>query len=134
MKIQALLGADGSHDALCPVNAVRQYLKATRGVRSDKLFFNPRTGVPCTKARISQLIRRLVKISQPNLYSRAHDLRAYACAKAFYGLLTCANIRSRGGWSSNLTFIKHYLPIHFKSLIRCVALGEPVSNTEAGCL
>ena len=134
IKIQALLKANGSHDELCPVNAVRQYLRATRRYRSDKLFFNPRTGAPCTKARISQLIRRIVKISQPDVYSRAHDLRAYACAKAFYGLLTCAKIRSRGCWNSNLTFIKHYLPIHFKSLTRCVALGEPVSATNAGIL
>ena len=125
IKIKALLKPDESYDALCPVNAVRQYLAATADYRPDSLFFNPRTRHPCTRARISQLIRRLVKISQPDIYCRAHDLRSYACAHAFYGLMSVPRIRSFGLWRTNHTFIRHYLPVRYRSMIRCVVLGSP---------
>ena len=134
IRIEALLNPDGSFNPLCPVYAVKQYLAATTLFKSANLFYNPRTKTPCSRARISQLIRRLVKISQPGVYSRAHDLRAYSCAHAFYGLMTVSRIQSFGGWRSHRTFIQHYLPVHYKSLTRCVALGAPRDASSAGRL
>ena len=38
LKIQALLGANGSHVILCQGNKFKQFLSFTRGVRSDNSF------------------------------------------------------------------------------------------------
>ena len=82
--INAFKNASNNHHALCPVNALRTFLAASRGLNINTLFFNPRTHAPCSKARISQLIRRVVKLSQPGIYARAHDLRKYATIQAFF--------------------------------------------------
>ena len=92
-----------THHVLCPVNALRIFLNASRGLNLTALFFNPRTHAPCTKARISQLIRRVVKLSQPGMYARAHDLRKFATVQAFFANMSLEEIRSAGFWNSNKT-------------------------------
>ena len=69
---------------MCPVNALRLYLRSSWHIRTSSLFVNPRTLVPCPRARISHLIRRVVNLSQPNVYAMADDLRKFATVQAFF--------------------------------------------------
>ena len=69
------------------------YLRATRHVHTHSLFVNPHTLVAYTKARTSQLIRRIVKWSQPGVYARAHDLSKLLLCKSFIILCPCTRSR-----------------------------------------
>ena len=84
LLINSFKNPNGEHHSLCPVSALRLYLRATRHVHTHSLFINPRTLVACTKAHISQLIHRGVKWSEPGVYAHAHDLRKFATVQAFF--------------------------------------------------
>ena len=118
----------GAHHRLCPVSALRAYLRATNHMSSKKLFINPSSLADCTVLAITGLLRKLVKISQPGVYCAFHDLRKFATSKAFFSLMSCKNIRSRGGWSSNKTFASRYLAKSLGSRVPCVALGSLCRN------
>ena len=124
LLINAFKNTQGEHHPLCPVMCLKQYLRVSRHVRSASLFVNPRTLVPCTKARISQLIRRIVKWSQPGVYARAHDLRKFATVQAFFDHMSLAQIRSSGFWQSNFTIASRYLPLNVRPAQQCVAMGR----------
>ena len=128
--INAFKTNPNTHHLLCPVNALRTFLSASKGLNLPTLFFNPRTHAPCTKARISQLIRRVVKLSQPGIYARAHDLRKFATVQAFFANMSLEEIRSAGFWSSNKTIAARYLPLNVGRSQPCVALGKPTTRSS----
>ena len=123
--INAFMNSSNEHHALCPVDTLRKFLAASRGLNISSLFFNPRTLVPCTKARISYLIRHVVKLSQPGIYARAHDLRKFATLQAFFDNMSMEDIRQSGFWQSNFTIASRYLPLNADVAQPCVALGRP---------
>ena len=84
MVIKALLKRDGSHHALCPVNALFMFLNATKSYKGPRLFFNPRSDVQCNAGHINYFVRKLVRLSQPGVYARFHDLRKFAAWNAFW--------------------------------------------------
>ena len=88
------------------------------------LFVNLRTFASCTIALISQLIRRVVKWSQPGGYACAHDLRKFATVQAFFSRMALKQIRVSGFWSSNFTIASRYLPLNVRPSQPCVALGR----------
>ena len=96
----------------------------TRHIHAANLCVNRRTLVPCTKARISQLIHRVVKWSQPGVYARAHDLRKFATFQAFFSHMSLKHIRVSGFWSSNYTIPSRYLPLNVRPSQPCVTLGR----------
>ena len=75
MKLVALFNKDGSPQSSCPVNNLRLYLNQTSQCRSNNLFVNPVTFVPCNKGRIVLYIRNHIRISEPDAYARFHDLK-----------------------------------------------------------
>ena len=118
----------GRHHRLCPVLALKCYIRATDYLGSTKLFINPSTRVPCTALAITSMLRKLVQISQPGVYCAFHDLRKFATSKAFFALMSCRGIRSRGGWASNGTFASRYLAKSLGSRVPCIALGSLCHN------
>jgi len=123
----------GNHHRLCPVLALKCYLRATKSLNATNLFINPITLVPCTSLAITNLLRKLVNISQPGIYCAFHDLRKFATSKAFVALMSCKGIRSRGGWASNRTFASRYLNKSLSSRVPCVAMGS-VCHNQAGSI
>ena len=89
-----------------------------------QLVCEPRTLVPCSRAKVSQLIRRVVKLSQPGVYARAHDLRKFATVQAFFSNTSMAQIRASGFWHSNFTIASRYLPLNVGPAQPCVAMGR----------
>ena len=130
LLIHAFLNSQGEHNSLCPVKNLKNFLHASRKVNLSALFFNPRTMAPCSKVRISQMIRRVVKLSQPEIYSKAHDLRKYATVQAFFNNMSLTDIKAAGFWSSNRTIAQRYLPLSAKPAQPCVALGRAPQDRQ----
>ena len=128
MIVKALLKRDGSHHALCPVNALSLYLNATRHMVGPRLFFNPNSGVQCNSGHINYYVRKLIRLSQPGVYARFHDLRKFASWKAFWNGMTWGDIRVRGFWRTNYVLARRYLVGATPSHVPCVALGEVCNN------
>ena len=124
LLINSFKNANGEHHSLCPVLALKMYLRATQHVHTSSLFVNPRTLVPCTETRISQLIRWVVKWSQPGVYTRAHDLHIFATVQAFFSNMSLLQIRVPGFWSSNYTIASLYLPLNVQPSQSCVVHGS----------
>ena len=124
LLINAFKNDNGEHHPLCPVDSLKKYLRTSRHANTSSLFVNPRTLIPCTRARVSQLIRRVVKFSQPGVYARAHDLRKFATVQAFFSNMSMAQIRASGFWHSNFTIASRYLPLNVAPAQPCVALGR----------
>ena len=129
--IHAFKNNANDHHVLCPVKALRTFITASRGLNINSQFFNPRTHAPCSKARISQLIRRVVKLSQPGIYARAHDLRKFATVQAFFANMSLEDIWSTGFWQSNRTIAARYLPLNVGRAQPCVALGRPTTRSSS---
>ena len=123
MKLVALFNKDGSPQSSCPVNNLRLYLNQTSQCRSNNLFVNPVTFIPCNKGRIVFYIRKLIRISQPDAYARFHDLRKLSSWKAFWSKMSWSSIRARGFWKTNFALSKHYLRGSLPSDRQCMALG-----------
>ena len=110
VTISAFLKRDGSHHALCPVKALSQYMTLTRKYDNRQyLFLNPETGSRYDSGRVRWIIRKLIRRTQPGVYSRFHDLRKFSCWKAFWAKMSLSNIRNIGYWRSNSALVRSYL-------------------------
>ena len=106
---------------LCPVRALSIYLKLTAELRQDKtlLFISYKQGhskeILCST--ISSWIKNTVKFCYSKagdkdmdlLVVRAHDVRAFAASKAFYGGVSMDQILQACHWKSHNTFTSFYL-------------------------
>ena len=106
---------------LCPVRALSIYLKHTADLRQDKtlLFISYKKGhsKDIQSSTISSWIKNTVKFSYSRvgdadmdlLGVRAHDVRAFAASKAFYGGVSTDQILQACHWKSHNTFTSFYL-------------------------
>ena len=125
VTIQAFLKRNGSHHALCPVLYLSLYLKDTARYNDRHfLFLNPATGARCDRGRVRALMRKLIRLTQPGVYSRFHDLRKFSCWKAFWAKMSLGNIRNVGFWRSNSAVVRSYLQGSTPPDRSCVAMGQ----------
>ena len=116
------LHEDLSEDrSLCPVRALKYYLEATKDLRQDKelLFVSFKKGHnrdirPSTiSSWIKQTILLCHSLADPEtmetLQVKAHDVRAFAASKAFYGGVSVEQIMASCHWRSHNTFTHFYL-------------------------
>ena len=125
VTIQAFIKRDGSHHPLCPVLALNQYLKDTR--RFDDrhyLFLNPDSGTRCDRGRVRWLMRKHIRLTQPEAYTKFHDLRKFSCWKAFWSKMSLGNIRNVGFWHSNSAVVRSYLQGSTPPNASFVAMGQ----------
>ena len=59
-------------------------MNATRNLKGSRLFFHPRSGTQCNAGHINYFVRKLIRLSQPGVYARYHDLRKFAAWNAFW--------------------------------------------------
>ena len=127
------LTADRDELLLCPVRALKKYLKMTdRPGRADRLFVSPRDfSKPLSKNAISYFLRGVIKAAYENIppqvmkLSRvnAHEIRAVATSLRFkYNLGQVALIKS-AYWRSNSIFCSRYLRDISHSYMDVSALG-----------
>lgn len=134
----AHLFPDDSDKLLCPVRAVRYYLRRTKGAagESQRLFIHPNPKVGSIRAsHISQWIVDVVKNAYDEVQNlpehfrpRAHEVRAIAHSWAFFNNVTLEEVLDAARWSSTSTFTGHYL----RSVARTVdgLSGFPVVIAE----
>ena len=124
MVIKAFLNSNGSHNILCPVRCLHDYILATNKFKSTSLFVNPISGAPCNRGRIVFYFRKLIDLAQPGVYARFHDLRKLSSWKAFWSRMTISSIKHKGFWRSNNALYKRYLDGSVPLNTPCVAMGE----------
>ena len=89
---------------LCPVRALRYYLDRTQDLRGSRslLFIS-------FKKRHTSDIRPATLSSLDLVQVKAHDIRAFAASKAFYGGVSVDQIMQAGHWKAHNTFTNFYL-------------------------
>ena len=106
---------------LCPVRALKQYLDRTKDSRTGRhlLFISYKLGhskdIQCST--ISSWIKHTIQFCYSRAEStdmvltgvKAHDIRAFAASKAFYGGASLDQIMQACQWRSHNTFTKFYL-------------------------
>ena len=107
--------------SLCPVRALRYYLDRTDGLRSgqDLLFMSFKKGhtKDIRPSTISSWLKQTITLcyaqADPStldmLKIKAHDVRAFAASKAFYGGVALDQILNACHWRSHNTFTNFYL-------------------------
>ena len=106
---------------LCPVRALRFYLKRTEALRTGtkKLFLTTRTGtaMEASKDTISRWIKDLIKEAHASITEedarlvscRLHELRALAASLLFSATHNLQSVMQAACWRSHSTFSSFYL-------------------------
>ncbi|MES9882153.1 MAG: hypothetical protein ABW185_14870 [Sedimenticola sp.] len=104
---------------LCPVRAIKIYLKRTKKLRQNRLrFFIPTLSTrDVSKATISRWICRAITTAYAGLSSiprsrfgtRAHEVRAVATSWAFRSGVPLSRIMQAASWRHHNTFSRFYL-------------------------
>ena len=106
---------------LCPVRALQCYLDRTKDSRGGRrlLFISYKLGhskdIQCST--ISSWIKNTIQFCYTKVDNadmdlvgvKAHDIRAFAASKAFYGGVSMDQIMQACHWKSHNTFIRFYL-------------------------
>ena len=123
---------------LCPVRAMKAYLKRTRSHRpAIKRLFITTVNHPRGIAKntvsfwIRQVIRRAYKDKQESMpEAKAHELRGMSSSLLFKKNLSVSQVLRAGTWKSQTTFTSFYLQdVTFKSL-DLFSLGPIVAAQE----
>ena len=92
---------------LCPVQALRYYLDQTKkGHTSD---IRPGTLSSCLKQTILFCYKQADQQALDLVQVKAHDIRAFAASKAFYGGVSVDQIMQACHWKGHNTFTNFYL-------------------------
>ena len=119
-SISNILNDDDADNLLCPVRALRQYLRSTSSFRQGKrrLFVSirPQYKKDISKSTISRWIKTIIILAYDhhsshlgNLNVKAHELRAISSSlSAMLGTPVEAIMRS-AYWSAQTTFLNYYI-------------------------
>ena len=104
---------------LCPVRALRIYLRKTQGIRKDHQLLVSyqagKQGVKVTKSTVSRWVKQTILFCYrnqgraiPTSSVRAHSTRAVASSLADIKGVSPADLCAAATWSSSSVFAKHY--------------------------
>ena len=124
-SLKRLVGSASQDRKLCPVRALRAYLKRTplemRKGRKKLLITYVQKGIPTEREIASNTVSRWITdlihfaYKQPgskalSLSGRnAHEVRAYAATLVQKGCRNMEDVLAAGQWSGTLVFVDHYL-------------------------
>ena len=106
---------------LCPVRALRHYLDPTKDLRGSRslLFISFKKGhtSDIRPATLSSWLKQTILLSYKQadqqaldlVQVKAHDIRAFAASKAFYGGVSVDQIMQACHWKGHNTFTNFYL-------------------------
>ena len=105
---------------LCPVRALRYYLDRTKDLRGSRslLFISFKKGhtsdirpatLSCLKQTILLCYKQADQQALDLVQVKAHDIRAFAASKAFYGGVSVDQIMQACHWQTHNTFTNFYL-------------------------
>ena len=123
---------NGQHHPLCPVGALREYVRDTSRRAPSRLFVWPETLSPLTRIHISRLLCGVIKDADPGSAPWGHDVRTMSASLAFLQHYSIDRVVQEGQWSSDRSFVDHYLD-HLRGDIRCTSMaGPPSPSSTAG--
>ena len=144
-RIQSLkdfVGPAETEALLCPVRALRIYVKRTKEIRDNtqQLFINPNKNNGMAKHSISYWLKRCIKlayeISEPQLLKTLHrvmphEIRAMATTLAVNKHVPIQSIMKKAYWKTDTSFTSFY----FKDIAKYVKNDVGLQTTAAGyCL
>ena len=107
-EIRTLMSSDGQISKVCPVAALREYLKLTKRQGTGSLFKNPKTGSPLTLSQLRYQICSLITEADPDTRAKVHDIRKYAASITLQQDMIVGDLIEDFNWSSPATFYKFY--------------------------
>ena len=124
MSIPAWKIPDGSHHPLCPVFALKKFIKASGNLRTEgsPLWIHNLNQLRPTSVKLSRLICELVEIADPGKYPQGHDVRKFATTLAYIESGNTQTVTDLGQWASSFCVKYHYFLQVVKST-NCVAMG-----------
>lgn len=109
----------GFNKVLCPVRAVKIYLKRTKAIRGsrNRLFIPTKGNHDIKKSTISNWVKYTIKMAYQNITKRqlsflkirSHELRAFSASWAYFNSIPLNEILDAAVWSSSSTFAQFYL-------------------------
>ena len=110
---------DSFNMKLCPIRAVKIYLKRTKSIRKgrDRLFIPTRGDHDLHKSTISKWVKFTIKNAYNSISSsqsrllkiKPHELRALSTSWAYLNFIPMEEIIKAAVWSSSSLFASHYL-------------------------
>ena len=106
---------------LCPVRALRYYLDRTKDLRGSRsllfISFKKRHTSDIRPATLSSWLKQTILLCYKQadqqaldlVQVKAHDIRAFAASKAFYGEISVDQIMQACHWKAHNTFTNVYL-------------------------
>ena len=113
---------DGVSHPLCPVAALREYLRWTRDVGLDRLFVWPSSLRLCSRPQLARVLKRVISSADPRSSPLARDTRGVSASMAFLRLHSVDAVRVSGQWSSSHSFATRYWSSSVVD-VPCVAMG-----------
>ena len=104
---------------LCPIRAIKIYLKRTKSLRGSRtrLFIPTKGDHDIKKSTISNWVKFTIKLAYKSISQRqikllkikAHELRALSASWAYFNSIPLNEVLQAAVWSSSSTFAKFYL-------------------------
>ena len=116
--LTAFLGRDDEDRLLCPVRALRLYLKRIRPLRKSaqrRLFisFNPEFSSDITLQTLSRWLKLVIKQAYQGSdlpsSTNVHEVRAWSASLAFQHSVPLSSIPEAAYWRSESSFVQYYL-------------------------
>ena len=109
-EIKNLTLPDGKVSKLCPVSALRDYINRSDSGHKGPLFQPYRKEAkPFTVSQLSAHICKLILEADKETKANVHEVRKYASSCALAQTMLIGELTNAIGWSSPVTFYKHYL-------------------------
>ena len=109
-EIKNLTLPNGQISKLCPVSSLREYLSRSKNNQAGPLF-QPfgKEAKPFSVNQLSTHICKLVLEADEETRVKVHDVRKYASSCSLAQTMLIGELTNAIGWSSPVTFYKHYL-------------------------
>ena len=139
-SLSQILGKGDPDNLLCPVRALKEYIRRTQGSRPscDRLFItsHSRNQHCVSKNTISFWIRKVIKRAytevsddQASLHRiKPHELRAMATSLAFSHNSSLSQVMAAASWRCHTTFVSHYLRDVSHKFMDVFSLGPLVAG------
>ena len=116
--------------ALCPVQALRDYMDRTSSYTSGPLFRREKGGRLLKKGTRDKILN-FIKQGDPEGSPMLHDVRKVSSSLNFFHCMNFEDLREYTGWKSQKVFYRHYAKSIEEISLPVVAAGKviPPSNS-----
>ena len=107
-EIRTLKNREGITSNICPVSALREYLRHTSNQKEGCLFSNPKDNKSISLFQLKYQICSLITEADPQTKVKVHDIRKYAASCSLQQDMLVGDLTEDFNWSSPAIFYKYY--------------------------